>query len=77
MRALLGCLGAAALLASASPVAKGVPPGRITVVGAWSAAAGGPALDVREIALETGLHHGFLYRPLPEWIEPVVEWSRR
>jgi len=44
---------------------------------AWSAAAGGPTLDVREIVLQTGLHHGFLYRPLPEWVEPVVEWSRR
>jgi hypothetical protein len=34
-----------------------------------------PGLVVREIVLETGLHHGFLYRPLPEWVEPVVEWT--
>ncbi len=29
----------------------------------------------REIVLETGLSHGFLYRPLPEWVNPVVEWA--
>lgn len=23
----------------------------------------------------TGLAHGFLYRPLPEWVDPVVEWA--
>ena len=34
-------------------------------------------LSVRELVLETGLRHGFLYRPLPEWVEPVVEWSTR
>ena len=32
-------------------------------------------LVVREIVLETGLAHGFLYRPLPEWVDPVVEWA--
>ena len=31
-----------------------------------------PALVVREIVLHTGLSHGFLYRPLPEWVDPVV-----
>ena len=30
----------------------------------------------REIVLHTGLSHGFLYRPLPEWLNPVVEWAR-
>jgi hypothetical protein len=39
-------------------------------------ASGVPA-SVRELVLETGLRHGFLYRPLPEWVEPVVEWSTR
>ena len=29
-----------------------------------------------ELRLETGLHHGFLYRALPEWIGPVVRWAR-
>lgn len=36
----------------------------------------GDSLVVREIVLETGLSHGFLYRPLPEWVEPVVEWAK-
>jgi pimeloyl-ACP methyl ester carboxylesterase len=44
---------------------------------AWSAAAGGRNLDVREIVLQTGLHHGFLYRPLPEWVEPTVKFASR
>ena len=35
------------------------------------------ALVVREIVLHTGLGHGFLYRPLPEWVEPVVAWAER
>jgi hypothetical protein len=30
---------------------------------------------VREILLDTGLRHGFLYRPLREWVEPVVDWA--
>jgi len=34
-----------------------------------------PGLVAREIALNTGLRHGFLYRPLPEWLNPVVEWA--
>ena len=34
-------------------------------------------LVAREIVLETGLKHGFLYRPLPEWVDPVVEWLER
>jgi len=32
-------------------------------------------LVVREIVLETGLGHGFLYRSLPEWVDPVVAWA--
>lgn len=34
-----------------------------------------PALVAREIVLNTGLKHGFLYRPLPEWVDPVVGWA--
>jgi hypothetical protein len=43
---------------------------------AWKSrpASGGP-LVVREMVLDTGLSHGFLYRPLPEWVRPVVEWA--
>jgi peptidoglycan-N-acetylglucosamine deacetylase len=29
----------------------------------------------KEIELKTGLGHGFLYRPMKEWIEPAVEWA--
>lgn len=28
-----------------------------------------------EIELHTGLAHGVLYRPIPEWVEPTVEWA--
>ena len=45
---------------------------------AWSADTGSqPSLVVREILLDTGLRHGFLYRPLREWVEPAVEWATR
>jgi hypothetical protein len=42
---------------------------------AWSAAASG-TLRVRELVIDTGLSHGFLYRPLKEWLEPAVAWAR-
>jgi hypothetical protein len=42
---------------------------------AWRAGADAPALVAREIVLNTGLGHGFLYRPLPEWVDPVVAWA--
>jgi pimeloyl-ACP methyl ester carboxylesterase len=43
---------------------------------AWSGDVGPQAtLVLREIVINTGLRHGFLYRPLPEWVEPVVEWA--
>ena len=29
----------------------------------------------KEIVLNLGLGHGILYRPLPEWVEPVVAWA--
>ena len=29
----------------------------------------------KEIALTTGLKHGFLYKPLPQWINPAVKWA--
>jgi len=31
----------------------------------------------KEIELHTNLKHGFLYKPLPEWIEPCKKWARR
>jgi hypothetical protein len=30
----------------------------------------------RELEIATGLRHGVLYRPLPEWLAPAVEWAR-
>ncbi len=30
----------------------------------------------REIELSLGLGHGFLYRPLPDWVRPSVAWAR-
>jgi pimeloyl-ACP methyl ester carboxylesterase len=45
---------------------------------AWTDAAGPRGrLEVRELLLDTGLRHGFLFRPLPEWVDPVVEWATR
>jgi len=29
----------------------------------------------KEIALNTGLHHGFLYRPMEEWVKPCLRWA--
>jgi len=29
----------------------------------------------KEIVLNLGMGHGILYRPLPEWVEPVVAWA--
>jgi len=34
-----------------------------------------PSSTAREIVLHTGLDHGFLYRPLPAWVDPVVAWA--
>ena len=31
--------------------------------------------EYKAIEINTGLKHGFLYRPLKEWIEPTIEWS--
>ena len=33
--------------------------------------------DWKEVALDTGLRHGFIYRPMPEWTEPAIAWARR
>jgi hypothetical protein len=29
----------------------------------------------KEIELNTGLKHGFIYRPLPEWVVPATSWA--
>lgn len=31
----------------------------------------------REIVVKLGVGHGLLYRPLKEWIDPVVEWANQ
>jgi ketosteroid isomerase-like protein len=28
-------------------------------------------------SLNTGLRHGFIYRPIKEWIEPTLAWAQR
>ena len=33
--------------------------------------------DFKEIELHTGLKHGFLFKPLKEWVDPSVAWARR
>ena len=30
----------------------------------------------KEIELNTGLRHGFIFKPLPEWVEPVTAWAQ-
>lgn len=34
-----------------------------------------PVPHYKEIAINTGLRHGFLYRPLKEWVTPAVNWA--
>lgn len=31
----------------------------------------------KEVELNTGLRHGFIYRPMKEWLEPTVAWAQR
>jgi hypothetical protein len=33
--------------------------------------------DWKEIEVNTGLKHGFLFRPMKEWTEPTIDWARR
>lgn len=35
-----------------------------------------PIKHFKEIELHTGMGHGFLFKPLKEWIEPTIEWSK-
>jgi hypothetical protein len=40
--------------------------------------AGSPRLGRHaEVRLETGLGHGYLYRPLPQWLRPALAWAAR
>ena len=29
----------------------------------------------KEIEINTGLKHGFLFKPLPDWMKPAIEWA--
>ena len=31
--------------------------------------------NYKEIAINTGLQHGFLFKPLPEWVDPAIAWA--
>lgn len=42
----------------------------------WSERANGAALQGRELEIDTGLRHGFLYRPHAAWLDPTVAWLR-
>jgi len=33
--------------------------------------------DWKEIEVNTGLKHGFLFRPMKEWVAPTVAWGKR
>lgn len=30
----------------------------------------------KEIGLNTGLRHGYLYKPLKDWMEPAIKWAK-
>lgn len=32
-------------------------------------------INFKEIELNTGLGHGFLFKPLKDWIEPTIKWA--
>lgn len=32
--------------------------------------------NFKEVELSTGMKHGFLYKPLPEWIKPSIQWAK-
>ena len=32
------------------------------------------AKEFKQLEINTGLNHGFIYTPLKEWVEPTVEW---
>jgi hypothetical protein len=39
------------------------------------AAASASLSEFREIVVETGLEHGLIYTPRPEWLSPALAWS--
>ncbi len=76
------------VLGACSPALAGLglrPVGRILSIREASDPIGGTcepllaaspgAADHREIVLDTGLRHGFLFAPRPEWLDPAVAWA--
>ena len=39
--------------------------------------AGGDGLEANEIVLSVGDGHGVFYRPLDEWVKPMIEWAKQ
>jgi len=35
-----------------------------------------PIPRYKEVELNTGLKHGFIFKPLPQWIGPAIKWAR-
>ena len=35
-----------------------------------------PGMEVKEVRLTTGLRHGLFFRPRPEWVDLVADWTR-
>jgi hypothetical protein len=33
--------------------------------------------EYKEVMVNTGLAHGFLFKPMKEWVEPTLGWARR
>ena len=33
--------------------------------------------EYKEVETNTGQRHGFLYRPMKEWVEPTIEWAQK
>jgi len=42
----------------------------------WKPESPPAGLVAREIVVRTGLRHGYIYRPLPEWVDPIVAFAR-
>lgn len=38
--------------------------------------AGSNVTKFKEIELNNGLKHGFLYKALPQWLEPTIRWAK-
>ena len=39
--------------------------------------AGDKVVRYKEIELHTGLKHGFLYKPMDEWMLPTIKWAKQ